>query len=202
MKVTIRPAITADRATIEAASRETWEAHRARQPEAFPTNGWDMTLKRDHEFAFWSGTGQPVGESGNLFVAESEDQVVGFVLLSWHLRDDAPDAPNGTLIDIWTHPDWRAKGVGSNLVNFAKDMSDQADWDNLTAQAWQGAPSERLFEAAGFTPQLVRWRYGPDRPARDMVARSSKPKTRDDPFWKWAVLGTILAVLIVILTQA
>jgi GNAT superfamily N-acetyltransferase len=202
MKVSIRPAKTADRVTIESASRETWAAHHARQPYAFPANGWDMTLKRDHEFAFWSGKGQPIGESGNLFVAESGAEIVGFVLLSWHLRIDAPDAPNGTIIDIWTHPDWRSKGVAGNLVSLAKDMADEADWDNLKAQVWDGAPSQQLFEAAGFAPQHVTWRYGPDRAAQPMKPRSAKPRVKEDRLWKWAVLGTILVVVALILTQA
>lgn len=202
MKINIRPATTADRPAIEAASRETWDAHRARQPYAFAENGWDMLLKRDHEFAFWSGTGQPVGESGNLFVADSNGRIVGFVLLSWHLRSDVPDASNGTIIDIWTHPDWRSKGVGANLVGFAKDMADGADWDNLNAQVWDGAPSQRLFEAAGFSPQNVTWRYGPDRPARPVKSRPKKPRDKDNALWRWAVLTAILVVTILIVTQA
>lgn len=202
MTVTIRPATTADRASIESASRETWKAHRARQPFAFPENGWDMLLKRGHEFAFWSGTGQPIGTSGNLFVADADGQIVGFILLSWHLREDAPDAPNGTIFDIWTHPDWRGKGVGRNLVGFAKNMADEANWDNLTAQVWNGAPSQRLFESAGFTAQHTTWRYGPDRPAQDVKPRSAKPEDAPDKVWKWAVLATIVAVLVLIVTQA
>lgn len=201
MKLSIRPAVTADRATIEAASRRTWDEHRTRQPAAFPENGWDMLLKRDHEFAFWSGTGQPVGESGNLFVADSDGTVVGFVLLSWHLRADAPDASNGTIIDIWVHPEWRHKGVARNLVDFAKEMADGADWDNLKAQVWEGAPSAGLFEAAGFTPQHTTWRYGPDRPARLIKPRAKKKKSGDDG-WKWSFILLVVGILIVLVIQA
>lgn len=201
MKLSIRPAVTADRAVIEAASRATWDEHRARQPHAFPENGWDMLLKRDHENAFWSGKGMPIRESGNLFVADAEGVVVGFILLSWHLRDDAPNAANGTVVDIWVHPDWRKKGVGQNLVSLAKEMADHADWDNLTAQVWTGAPSEGLFEAAEFTPQHVRWRYGPDRQAAPIKPRATKEKS-GDATWKWPVAIVVIALLIVIVSQA
>lgn len=200
MQISIRPAVTADRASIEAASRATWDDHRGRQPYAFPENGWDMLLKRDHEFAFWSGTGQPVGESGNLFVADADGVVVGFVLLSWHLRDDAPDAPNGTVIDIWVQSDWRKKGVGRNLVDFAKIMANAADWDNLTAQVWNGAPSVGLFESADFTPHHVTWRYGPGRPAKLIQPKAKKPATKDNT-WKWPVVVVIIALIVVIASQ-
>lgn len=185
---------------IEAASRATWEEHRTRQPHAFAENGWDFGLKRDHEFAFWSGEGNPVGESGNLFVADAGGEVVGFVLLSWHLRDDAPNASEGTIIDIWVHPDWREKGVGRNLVDFAKDMADAADWDNLKAQVWEGAPSAALFETAGFAPLHVTWRYGPDRPAALRKPRAEKKKSGDLD-WKWPFAIVVIALLIVIATQ-
>lgn len=201
MKVSIRPAVTADRPVIEAASRETWDAHRTRQPSAFPENGWDMLMKRDHEFAFWSGTAQPIGESGNLFVADAGGTVVGFILLSWHLREDAPNATDGAVIDIWVHPDWRKKGVARNLVDFAKEMADAADWDNLTASVWAGAPSSNLFEAAGFTPQRVVWRYGPDRPAALIKPRQKKDKI-GDAAWKWAVFAVVIGIIVLILSQA
>lgn len=200
MKISIRPAVTADRPTIEAASRATWDDHQSRQPNGFPANGWDMLLRRDHEFAYRSGTGQPVGTSGNLFVADADGTVVGFILLSWHLRDDAPDAPNGTVIDIWVHSDWRNKGVGRNLVDFAKDIADRADWGNLRAQVWEGAPSVGLFGAAGFTPRNVTWRYGPDRAAHVIKPRATIAKDVDAA-WKWPCAILVIAVFVVIVSH-
>ena len=193
MKVTIRPAVTEDRATIEAASRATWDAHRARQPFAFAENGWDFSMARSHEIAFRGPKAEVLGESGNLFVAEAGGAVVGFVLLSWHLRADVEDMPDGAIYDIWVHPDWRHKGVGQNLVSFAKEMAADADWDNLTADVWAGAPSSGLFEAAGFEAEKTTWRFGPDRPARDRVPREKAEDTPRDQWWKWAVLAVIVA---------
>ncbi|UWQ94911.1 GNAT family N-acetyltransferase [Rhodobacteraceae bacterium M385] len=201
MKVSIRPALTTDRPVIEAASRQTWEEHRSRQPHAFAENGWDMLLKRDHVNAFLSGEGKPVGESGNLFVADADGTIVGYVLLSWHLRGDAPNAPNGSIIDIWVDPEWRKKGVGQNLVSYAKEMADAADWDNLYAQVWTGAPSSDLFEAAGFSPAHVTWRYGPDRPAALIEPRTKKKKPTNEA-WKWPVAIIVIGLLITIVTQA
>ncbi|WP_341862349.1 GNAT family N-acetyltransferase [Gymnodinialimonas sp. 57CJ19] len=201
MKVSIRPAVTADRHEIAAASRDTWEEHRTRQPYAFPENGWEMLLKRDHAHAFLSGEGYPIGESGNLFVAEADGVIVGYVLLSWHLRDDAPDAHNGSIVDIWVDPKWRKKGVGHNLVSFAKEMAETANWDNLYAQVWAGAPSSDLFETAGFAPAHVTWRYGPDRPAA-LIEPRAKKNNLADAAWKWAVAIVLIGLFITIMTQA
>lgn len=199
MKVTIRPAVTEDRATIEAASRATWDAHRARQPHAFAENGWDFGMARPHEIAFRGPNAEPLGESGNLFVADANGTVVGFILLSWHLRADVEDRPDGTIYDIWVHPDWRHKGVGQNLVNFAKEMAAEADWDNLTADVWTGAPSSTLFEAAGFAQEKITWRFGPDRPARPRVHREKAKATTGDQWWKWAVLAVVIGCFLAIL---
>ncbi|MBF9045171.1 GNAT family N-acetyltransferase [Rhodobacterales bacterium HKCCE4037] len=199
MKVTIRQAETADRATIAAASRATWEEHRARQPYSFPENGWDMLLARDHEIAFRDAKGQPVAVSENLYVAEAGTQIVGFILLSWHLRADAPPYHKGAVSDIWVHEDWRGKGIAKELVATAKELADAEDWDELTAQVWEGAPSARLFEEAGFQRRSTIWRYGPDRPARPLEPASETPDRGTDSWWRWAVLAVILACFAVIM---
>jgi ribosomal protein S18 acetylase RimI-like enzyme len=201
MKVSIRPAVTEDRATVEVASRATWDAHRTRQPFAFAENGWDFGMARSHEIAFRGPKAEPLGESGNLFVADADGRVVGFVLLSWHLRDDVEDMGDGAILDIWVDPDWRHKGVAQNLVSFAKEMAEQADWDNLTADVWTGAPSAGLFEAAGFTQQNVTWRFGPDRPARDRVRREDTREAPGDAWWKWAVFAVLIGLLVVIVAS-
>ena len=201
MKVTIRPAVTEDRPTIEAASRQTWEDHRARQPNAFAENGWDYGLRRPYEMAFRDPKAQPLGESDNLFVADAGGRIVGFILLSWHARADVPKGRDGAIYDIWVHPDWRGKGVGQNLVQTAKDIATRKDWDNLTADVWTGAPSESLFEAAGFSQQRVTWRFGPDRPARLIEPRKERPAKGGDGWWKWAVLIVVLGLLAAVITQ-
>ncbi len=198
MKVTIRPATTEDRPTIEAASRQTWDEHRDRQPYAFAENGWDYGLKRAHEMAFRDPKAMPVGESGNLYVADAGGQVVGFVLLSWHARPDVSEGSDGSIFDIWVHPDWRGKGVGRNLVDIAREVSEQKDWDSLTADVWTGAPSAELFEIAGFTPMQVRWRIGPDRAARPIEPREKPTRNEGDSWWKWAVLIVLMGLLVAV----
>ena len=86
MQVTIRPALDQDRAAIIAASETTWAEHRARQPYAFAENGWDMLMAREYVIAFRDPQGHTVGESGNLFVADADGRVLGYILLSWHVR--------------------------------------------------------------------------------------------------------------------
>ncbi|MEJ6392203.1 GNAT family N-acetyltransferase [Gymnodinialimonas sp. 2305UL16-5] len=191
MQVTIRPALDQDRAAIIAASEATWAEHRARQPHAFAENGWDVFLAREHVIAFRDPKGRPVEESGNLFVADGGGHVLGYILLSWHLRADASDYPDGTIIDIWVDPDWRGKGVGAALVDFAKARADEADWDNLTATVWQGAPSKKLFAEAGFTAQSTTYRHGPDRSARPVETQAAEGMS--NARWKWLILACLAA---------
>ncbi|WP_224814102.1 GNAT family N-acetyltransferase [Hasllibacter sp. MH4015] len=198
MRITIRPAEEGDRATIIAASQKTWDAHRARQPHAFPENGWEMLMARDHVLAFRDAKGQPVNQSENLFVADAEGQIVGYVLLSWHLRRDAEAYHKGSVNDIWVHEDWRGKGIAMELLETAKAEAEARDWHDLTAQVWDGAPSADLFARAGFTPRSTIWRFGPDRPARPIEPREAAPPHTEDAWWKWVVLAVIVACFIAI----
>ncbi len=199
MKATIRPAVEADRATILEASEATWEEHRQRQPDAFAENGWEMLVARGHIVAFIDKKGQRVAASENLFVADADGQVVGFILLSWHLRADAGAYHKGSINDIWVHPDWRGKGIAREMVDFAKERAEARGWDDLTAQVWHGAPSSGLFAEAGFAPWSTIWRYGPDQPARLLKARAKGTTPQEDSWWKWAVLATIIACFITIM---
>jgi len=192
MKITIRPAEEADRATIIEASEATWHAHRARQPHAFAENGWDMVMAREHVIAFRDAKGMPVGTSENLFVADADGRIVGFILLSWHLRGDAPDYPKGAVSDLWVDDDWRGKGIAAQLVDFAKKQADAAGWHDLTAQVWEGAPSAGLFEKAGFQPRSTIWRHGPDAPAPPIEMQEAPARDQADNWWKWAVILVIL----------
>lgn len=120
MKVSIRPAATVDRPKIEAASRQTWEDHRTRQPHAFAENGWGMLRKRNQQLAAWTSCAQPVGKCGNLIVAVAEGGVAGFILRGRHVRDDAPAPPDGWVMDISVHPQKRETGGDQNFVSYAK----------------------------------------------------------------------------------
>lgn len=151
-------------------------------------------MKRDHEKAFGSAAGQPIGESSSLFVADANGGSAGFTLPSWHLREDTPIALNRTVIDIWVHVDWRNSSLSRKILEFAKGMADSADWDNPKAQVWTGAPSVGRFETAGFPPQHVTWRYGPDRPARSIPPREKNPAEIYSS-WKWPVAIVFIAIV-------
>lgn len=201
MTVSIRPATPADRPIVEAASRSTFDEHRALQPFAYPEDVWDKNIKSHFKRAFRSPTGGQLGESGNLFVADAGGVMVGYTLLSWHLQDDVSLSKLGSIDDIWVYPDWRKMGVASNLIEFIKSRTDDADWDNWTATVWNGSPSTTLFEEAGFVPQSTTWRYGPNRPA---ALIGSWHTNRSTMFitWKWPLVIILVMVLLAILVQA
>jgi len=194
---------------IEAASRQTWEDHRARQPHVFAENGWENALSYLYDIAFRFAEARPDQGSKSLYVAEAEGQIVGFILLSHHLELDDKHETEGSVSDIWVHPEWRKKGIGRNLVALAKDVAEAEDWDNLWAQVWVGAPWDSVFEEAGFSKAATHWRFGPDRPARPKkrtAAREGKQaasKTgQGDDWWKWGVLGLIILVFLAVVTAA
>ncbi len=137
--------------------------------------------------------------SENVFVADAEGRVVGFTLLSGHLRADAGACHKVCIDDIRVQPDWHSKGIAREMVNFAKERAEPRGWDDLTAQVWQGAASSHLFVEAGFAPWSTIWRYGPDQPARPLTARAKGPAPQDDRWWKGAVMATIIACFITIM---
>lgn len=200
MQVTIRPATLTDRPIIDQATRATFDEHRVRQPYAFPEGLWDAVSETRYGQAFRTANGKVCDESDTLFVATSDGDLVGHILLSWNLRSDVLLAKSGAIDDIWVHPDWRRRGVARQLIEFVKGKADSENWDNLTATAWTGSPSTDLFEAAGFAPQSTTWRYGPDRPAPPLAAGLSAGNVKAN-LWKWRLGVVVALILIAVLVQ-
>jgi ribosomal protein S18 acetylase RimI-like enzyme len=153
--------------TILEASKNTDNAHRARQPYAFPENSWELGLKNEFSDAFLDAKGQPVAKSQNLLIAEVDGILAGYILLPWHARDDAPAFNTGSIHDIHVFEQFRSMAVGDAMLEKAKSIADAHGWDDLVAMVWAGnIHSENLFRRAGFADEVKVLRYGPTSQAR------------------------------------
>ncbi len=53
--------------------------------------------------------------AGGLLVAEAGGEIVGVLAASWQYAVHVP-GHYGTIQDLWVHPDWRSRSVGSELI--------------------------------------------------------------------------------------
>ena len=182
-KAVIRPAPIALKEELCAVCRQTWQDHAERQPYAFPADGWERVGRVAFDHAFLAANGERVEMSNNLFIAERDEQLVGYLLLSWWARRDAPQMPSVSINDVWVQANLRGTGVGRMLVGYAKQLSQARGWDNLTAQIWAGNPSSRsMFIEAGFCLQSETLRFGPDGSARAYPPAKKRSFVRDRIF--------------------
>ena len=165
------------KADIRRLCLDTFQAHRLRQPFAFPQNAFDLLLGPLIDRAFTDAQGKAAAISDCLFAAYRGATFCGYVLLSNPNAFDPPP-PALMIYDIHVLHAFRGTGVGRALLAHVKSLADQQGCDNLQATVWQGNDAAlNLFRAAGFTPQSQTLRYGLDRQARDI----SLPKLRRRP---------------------
>lgn len=191
MTITIRPARPDDLPRIKARTKATLADHRDRAPYAFGPDLWERELEPTLDAAFRDlSTGAALDSSPVLWVAESEGKAAGHMLLSLWAAREPQEMPSVTIEDIGVDADQQGTGVGRALVDHAKSLAAQGDWDNLIAQVWAGnAASAALFEAAGFAPQSQNYRFGPDRAPRPYPVRP-----RQGANWGGWINGALLVV--------
>ena len=174
-RIEIRPAPRSVKTRMAALCEQTFEEHRARQPHAFPANGFQQHVAPLIEAAF-SGTLRTLDESPNAYAAFVGDAFAGYVLLSQWARPGGADMPFVSIDDICVEPAFRGRGVARALVRYVRDLAEERGWDSLTAQVWTGnTASEALFRSEGFTPDYIRFRIGPYRQARDYPGMFKPP---------------------------
>lgn len=167
----IIPAPLALKPRIEALSGQTAQEHRARQPHLFAKNFEEAMLGPIFGAAFRDmETRRGLPESPVIWVAMRGDEMLGYILLSPEADPRVPGPKSVSVSDICVVPEARRQGVSQALLAHVKALADAGDWDHLTAQIWDGnSASAAAFRAAGFHPQRQEFRYGPDRPARDIT---------------------------------
>ena len=171
-EIRIIPAPLALKPRILDLSRATYAEHRARQPWAFPENGFETTVVPNVDAAFRQG-GRELQESPSAFAAYLGDDFAGYVLLSSWARPGGLDMPHVSIEDIRVLPEMRGKGVGTALLSHVKALAEARDWDSLVATVWDGnTASQEMFEAAGFHVQARNYRIGPNRSGRNYPAAS------------------------------
>src|SRR5262245_25966954 len=101
---------------VRPAARDEWERVRELRlrslrdaPEAFGSPLEEERAFGEHEWVGWIESWE--GATNVLYVAEADDTWVGMAVGS---RDH--EAPSAHLYAMWVEPAWRARGVGSQLV--------------------------------------------------------------------------------------
>jgi GNAT superfamily N-acetyltransferase len=117
----------------------------------------------------------------DVVVWELDGQVVGFANVGAS-RDADAAAATGELVAIYLDREFRRRGLGRELVAWAKNVARRRGWPLMTLWVLrENAPARRFYEAEGFRPDgaardvsfggvaVTELRYewaGPDRPSR------------------------------------
>lgn len=99
---------------------------------------------------------------GLLLLAEAGEEVVGVLAGSWQRAVHVPGRYL-TIQDLWTHPDWRSRGVGAELVEAAADAARAEGVTRLEVglprETFEGIKAtEAFYERNGFEVLGVRMR--------------------------------------------
>jgi GNAT superfamily N-acetyltransferase len=102
------------------------------------------------------------GEAGALFVAETEDELVGVLGVSWQTAIRVP-GPYGLIQELWVTPTWRKQAIGRDLLAALFELALQRRVTRIEV----GLPSERFpslpateafYRANGFSEIGMRMR--------------------------------------------
>lgn len=100
--------------------------------------------------------------AGALLVAEADGVLVGFLGASWQLAVRVPGR-YGLIQELWTHTDWRERGVGAALIAALCELARAGGVERievgLPGERFAGrAATERFYEANGFAAIGTRMR--------------------------------------------
>ena len=138
--VRIAPARRPDLKPILAFTKQTFDAHHARNPKAFPPQVRPK-LEEVHRAGI---SGQSDGQC--TYVARDGQSLAGFVLLKQVFG-------MGMIYDIGVLKDYRRRGMALALMKQAVAHGEASGWSMVYGAVWDGNdPSHDLFRKAGFTP--------------------------------------------------
>ena len=200
--IEIRPAPIALKGRITELCRETYEAHRIKQPFNWPANHFELAIKPLIDADFVNEKGKSLAESRTAFVAMKDGEFCGYIRVTGWSKGFGGEFGQGSINDIFVVPELRGLGAAKALIDHVKAIATEHDWDTLeaTVAEWNSA-SKSLFEQAGFVVKSHEYRFGPDRKAADLpnpVPQSMISK-KD---WFWIVLTAVnIAIIIVLLAR-
>jgi GNAT superfamily N-acetyltransferase len=100
--------------------------------------------------------------AGALLVAEADGEIVGALAASWQYAVHVPGR-YGTIQDLWVHPDWRSRAVGSELIMALVQQAEERGVRRLEVGLPQPSfarldSTESFYRENGFTPLGPRMR--------------------------------------------
>jgi GNAT superfamily N-acetyltransferase len=104
-------------------------------------------------------------EAGTLLVAEADGKIVGVLAASWQTAIHVPGR-YALIQDLWVHPSWRGKAVGSGLVEALLEVMRERGMTRVeVGLPREGFPgliaTEAFYSNNGFTPLGPRMRRVP-----------------------------------------
>ena len=94
--------------------------------------------------------------AGEVFVARSDEQITGFVMISIEIGRYEQDIDRGTVDNIFVRPESRNTGVGALLLGTAERRLATADVDVVSLETMaQNDAARRFYEGHGYRPHRV-----------------------------------------------
>jgi len=133
----------------------------------FYTVGYQLPHPEDVGQAWLDSFKRTLGRFSNVFIAEMDNQPVGFVLCR---IKRLPQYMNGILVgeisDIWVEKRGRHLGLGTKLLMIAIGWMQEQNVHSIEAQVLRdNIPSQKLFEHMGFQLEYRAMRLLLDNPS-------------------------------------
>jgi aminoglycoside 6'-N-acetyltransferase I len=136
--IVVRQARLGDRTALAAARADLW-------PDA---------TREQHEAELSDLLSANTATASDILVAESEDEIVGFVEVSLRSHADGCDPRQPVVfIEGWyVHPRWRRRGIGRTLIAAAETWGRARGCIEMASDTWiDHDVSQRAHEAIGFS---------------------------------------------------
>lgn len=193
-QIEIIPAPLAFKSEMKDLARHTFDAHRARQPFAFPENLFELM---DHVGGAFENGRTPYDPSPCAYCATMDGAFAGYVILSG--IEDAKDMllPTVNIEDISVLPQFQRQGVAVALIRTVLQRAEQEKWGNVKATVWHGnSGSEALFRDLGFADQCKTLRFGPTTQIPDIKVHSAPSGSKRSIDWMFWIVLIALAIYI------